>query len=339
MDENRKQPDDEIDVEIQRALDGLPADFSGFDRHYQDVIRPQLRARETDRMQAAQKARQGKWYGIAIGIAGVVLVLFLVRVPFLAIGGVMAGMGTYGFMRRDISQISREAKTLMVQPVAERLNLDFAEACGDQALVHEMRSLKLLPGWDRSEFEDKLTGVRNGVEFEFFEAHLEQKRSTRDGRGRTQTRWVTVFRGQCLRFDLDKAFYGTTLVLRDAGLFNGLGGVRGTKRARMEDPVFEKAFEVHTTDQVESRFLLTPDVMQDLVDLEKAFHGGKIRCAFDKGQVLIAVEGGDLFEPGGMFTPLDNPERIRDLLEDFGSVFQLIDALSKKDRTHRQGGV
>jgi len=338
MDENREEPD-EIDAEILQALDGLPADFSGFDRHYQDVIRPDLRAREAERINAAEKATKGKWLGVAIAIAGIVLGLFLVRMPFLTIGGVMAGFATYGVMQRDLKQISKEAKTLMVLPVAERLSLSFVEDCGQQPLVRDMRALKLLPGWDRSAFEDKLTGVRNGVDFEFFESHLEQKRMTRDSRGRTQTRWVTVFRGQCLRFDLDKAFYGTTLVLRDAGFFNGMGGVSGTKRARLEDPVFEKSFEVHTTDQVESRFLLTPDVMQELVDLEKAFHGGKIRCAFDNGQVIIAVEGGDLFEPGSMFTPLDNPERIRDLLADFGSVFQLVDALSKKERTSRLGDV
>jgi len=334
MEENR-EGNDGIDPDVLKALEDLPADFSGFDQHYQDVIQPGLRDREIDRQVAADKAVKGRWLGVGIGLVGIVVGLFLARVPFVTIGGIMAGLGTYGFMRRDLAQIGREAKTLMVLPVAERLGLSFTENCGPQDLVHDMRSAKLLPNWDRSNFEDKLTGVRNGVDFEFFEAHLEQRRRRTDSRGRTRTEWVSVFDGQCLRFDFHKTFYGTTLVLRDAGLFNRLGGVSGTKRARLEDPVFEKAFEVHTTDQVESRFLLTPDVMQELVDLETAFHGGKIRCAFTGGQVLIAVEGADLFEPGSLFTPLDNPERIRDLLADFSAVFQLIDALSKAERPPR----
>ena len=332
MDENRG-PDEDIDPEVLKALEGLPSDFGGFDRHYQDVIRPALRVREADRQAAAAKAIKGRWMGVAIGLAGVIIGLFLARVPFITIGGVMAGLGTYAFMRQDLAQIGKEAKTLMVTPVAERLGLSFTEDCGDQRLVHDMRAVKLLPGWDRSAFEDQLMGVRNGVDFEFFEAHLEVKRRRTDSRGRTRTEWVTVFRGQCLRFDFHKTFHGTTLVLRDAGLFNRLGGVSGTKRARLEDPVFEKSFEVHTTDQVESRFLLTPDVMQELVDLETAFHGSKLRCAFVDGQVLIALEGADLFEPGSLFAPLDNPDRIRDLLADFSAVFQLIDSLSEKDRS------
>ncbi len=335
MGENHEPSDENVDPEILRALEGLPADFASFDRHYQNVIRPQLRAREADRMQAAEKAIKGRWIGAGIAVLGILVGLFVLRVPFLAIAGGFAGFGAYGFMQRDLQRIGKDAKSLMVAPVAAHMGLTYNEICGEQMLVHDMRSLKLLPNWDRSDFEDKLTGTRHDVSFEFFEAHLEQKQRRTNSRGQTRTEWVTVFRGQCLRFDLDKAFYGTTLVLRDAGLFNRMGGARGTKRAKLEDPVFEKAFEVHTTDQVESRYLLTPDVMQDLVDLETAFHGGKLRCAFDNGQVFIAVEGADLFEPGSLFTPLDNPDRIRDLLEDFSSVFHLIDVLAKKTRSPR----
>jgi len=45
--------------------------------------------------------------------------------------------------------------------------------------------------------------------------------------------------------------------------------------------------------------------------------------------MFVAVEGGDLFEPGSMFTPFDNPERIRELLDDFAVVFNLIDTVSR----------
>jgi len=190
--------------------------------------------------------------------------------------------------------------------------------------------MKLVPSWDRDSYEDLLFGERNGVQFEFFEAHLEEKRVTRNSKGQTQSRWVTVFAGQCLRFQFHKTFHGRTLVARDAGLFNRFGGGSGMKLAKLEDPVFEKAFSVYTTDQVESRYLLTPDLMQRLVDLEEIFRGGNLRCAFRNGEVLIAVEGGDLFEPGGMFTPLDNPERVRELLDDFAAVFHLIDAMSEQ---------
>lgn len=184
-----------------------------------------------------------------------------------------------------------------------------------------------MPSWDRSDYEDHIIGNRNGIDFEFFEAHLEERRTTTDSKGRTQTRWVTVFRGQCIRFDFHKRFFGHTLVTRDAGFFNFMGKVTMGEldRARLESPEFEKAFEVYTSDQVEARFLLTPDMMQRLINLEDVFHGRKLRCAFEGGEMFIAVEGADLFEPGSLFTPLDNPERTRELLNDFAALFHLID--------------
>ncbi|MEL6325221.1 MAG: DUF3137 domain-containing protein, partial [Pseudomonadota bacterium] len=282
-----------------------------------------------DRVVAAKKARQGYFISGATGIGGGALSLFAFGMPQLLILVGLIVVGVLVYFGRDLQAIRKEAKSMMVLPIAQKFGLEFLEAPGNQPTVYEFREARLLPDWDRSDFEDKLTGRRGEVDFEFFEAHLEEKRTTRDSNGRTQTKWVTVFRGQCLRFDFHKPFLGETLVTRDAGIFNRFSGKRGMDRAKLEDPVFEKAFEVFTTDQVEARFLLTPDFMQRLVDIEQAFHGGKLRCAFIGGEMFVAVEGGDLFEPGSMFTPLDNPERIRELLDDFAVVFNLIDTVSR----------
>ena len=319
----------EIDPQVLEAVADLPADFAGFAEIYERDIRPGLLEREADRVRAAAKAVQGRWYGGGLAVLGGGLGFFVLALPLVGILAIVGGLGIVGIMGADLNRIGKEAKSLIVQPVAREFNLDFIEKPGDQPTVYEFRSAKLLPNWDRSNFEDRLTGRRGEVDFEFFEAHLEERRTTTDSRGRTRTRWVTVFRGQCLRLDFHKEFLGETLVMRDIGFFNRFGGGRGMKQAKLESPEFEKAFEVYTTDQVEARYLLTPDFMQDLIDLENAFHGGKLRCAFVGGEIFIAVEGGDLFEPGSMFAPLDNPERIRELLDDFSAVFHLIDTVSK----------
>ena len=97
-----------------------------------------------------------------------------------------------------------------------------------------------------------------------------------------------------------------------------------------------RLFSSATNDQVEARFLLTPDLMQRLINLEKVFHGSKLRCAFQDGELLIALEGGDLFEPGSLFTPLDNPERVRELLDDFAAIFNLIDSFADPEQLQRE---
>ena len=329
-----------IAEDILEAMAGLPSDFSDFPRIFQDDIRPSLLASEASRLKAADRARQATWIGGLIGIGGVLLSLLALKVPQLAIVSGIAGMGIAGAGRAPLSRIGKEAKTLIVEPIARHLALDFVPKPGPVDSIYDHNRVGLVPGWDRDAYEDHILGNRNGIDFEFFEAHLEEKRTTRDSNGRTQTRWVTVFRGQCIRFDFHKRFFGHTLITRDAGFFNFLGKVSmgELERARLESPKFEKAFEVYTSDQVEARFLLTPDMMQRLIDLEDTFHGRGLRCAFEGGEMFIAVEGADLFEPGSMFTPLDNPARTRELLNDFAAVFHLIDEVNRgrlKEEEHR----
>ncbi len=319
-----------IAEDILKAMAGLPADFKDFPRIFQDDIRPALQANEFARIKAADRARKATWIGGLVGVGGVLLSLLALKVPQLAIVAGIAGMGIVGVGRQPLSAIAKEAKSMIVEPIARHLALDFLPVPGNVDSIYDHKRVGLVPGWDRSAYEDLIVGNRNGIDFEFFEAHLEEKRTTRDSNGRTQTRWVTVFRGQCIRFDFHKRFFGQTLITRDAGFFNFMGNMTmgDLERARLESPDFEKAFEVYTSDQVEARFLLTPDFMQRLVDLEDVFHGKRLRCAFDGGEMFIAVEGADLFEPGSMFTPLDNPERTRDLLNDFAVLFHLIDQVS-----------
>ncbi|MEO0883631.1 MAG: DUF3137 domain-containing protein [Pseudomonadota bacterium] len=320
--------EEDLDAKVLDAMSGLPSDFSSFPKIYRDSILPALMSRERDRVAAAKEARTGWLSGGVGGILGAAIGFGVANAPLLGILAIIGGAGWAVYRTAALRQIGKEAKTLLVQPVAQEFGLVFDEHPGEQGTVYDFRRAKLLPNWDRSGFEDRLTGKRGEVDFEFFEAHLEEKRTTRDSNGRTRTRWVTVFQGQCIRFDFHKTFYGETLVARDSGIFNRFGGGGDMKRAKLEDPTFEKAFEVYTTDQVEARFLLTPDFMQKLVDLEEAFHGNKLRCAFVGGEMFIALEGGDLFEPGSMFKRLDDPNRIRELLDDFAAVFHLIDTVS-----------
>lgn len=309
-------------------LGNLPPEFSDFPRVYESEIRPQLIAREADRVAAAKKAIQTRWIGGAIVIGGAALGLAVFKAPVVAIILAIAGFGVVGWGNMGIMQLAGEAKHLIVTPIARELNLSFSPTPGECASIYKHKEVGVVPGWDRSKYEDLITGKRGEVDFELFEAHLEERRTTTDSKGRTQTTWVTVFRGQCLRLDFHKTFYGRTLITRDAGFFNRFGGGKGMQRASLEDPTFEKIFEVYTTDQVESRYLLTPDFMQKLVDLETTFKGGKLKAAFDGGEIFITVQGGNLFEPGSMFKPLDSADRVRELLSDFLAVFRIIDSVT-----------
>lgn len=316
------------DQAIQNALSDLPKEFQGFGQIFEDRIRPALLEREADRVKATKRAILCRWIAGGLIVAGIAGGILFQQLWVAFIFGFI-GLVVYAGGEHLVTQFAKEAKSLIVLPIAEQLGLHFTPEPGKVASIARHKEVGVVPGWDRAKYEDFITGERREVSFELFEAHLEERRTTTDSKGRTRTTWVTVFKGQCLRLDFHKTFYGRTLVTRDMGFFNRFGGGgKGMQRAGLEDPTFEKIFEVYTTDQVESRYLLTPDVMQKLVDIEQAFKGGKLKACFDQGEVLITVQGGNLFEPGSMFKPLDSADRVRELLQDFSAVFNIIDEIT-----------
>jgi hypothetical protein len=319
------------DLTLESALKGLPEDFGFFADRYRAQIQPQLVGREADRVAAIKRQRMFAIFGVVAALITSGTGFGLFQSPFgLFIGGIV-GFGLYAWGSNALNKLAKETKQMLVEPVSAQFGMTFDIDCAPPAEINVFRSLGLVPSWDRARYEDMLTGQRGDAPFRFFEAHLEEKRTTTDSKGRTRTTWVTVFRGQCLVARFHKEFNGVTKVFRDAGFFNALMklGQKG-QRVKLEDPVFEKAFEVYATDQIEARFILTPDFMERLLKLEKTFQGNRLRCAFSGGEMLLCVEGKNRFEPGSMYRPMDDLGRVRDILQDFAAVFLLIDAMSNR---------
>lgn len=320
-------------LSLSEAMAGLPKDFGFFAERFETAIRPKLTAREDDRIKAVKKQRNFGIIGVILAIAGTAIGFGVFQEPFGLFIGAIAGFGMYAWGSADINKLGKETKLMLVEPVTAEFGIHYEMNPAQPADMMTFRSLDLVPGWDRSKYEDRLTGLRNDTPYEFFEAHLEEKRTTTDGKGRTRTTWVTVFRGQCMVVKFHKQFQGVTKVYRDAGalnFFKKLGQMGKAQRVKLEDPVFEKAFEVYSTDQIEARFILTPDFMERLLGLERTFKGKQVRCAFSGGEMFLACEGKNLLEPGSMNRTMDDLGRVREMLEDFAAIFLLIDAMSQR---------
>ena len=319
------------ELSIDQVMSDLPKDFAFFGDRFRDVIQPQLASREDERVAAVKKQMRFAIIGAVVAVALSIGGFVLFQEPFGIFLGLIAGFGLYAWGSTDLNRLGKETKLMLVDPVAHEFGMTFDISPAPPAEINVFRSLGLVPGWDRAKYEDFLRGQRGDAPFQFFEAHLEERRTTTDSKGRTRTTWVTVFKGQCLTVKFPKQFKGITKVYRDAGAFNWLTKL-GVKepRVRLEDPVFEKAFEVYGTDQIEARFILTPDFMERLVGLERTFQGKQLRCAFAGGEMLLCVAGKNLLEAGSMHRRMDDLDRVREMLQDFAAIFLLIDAASHR---------
>lgn len=168
---------------------------------------------------------------------------------------------------------------------------------------------------DRYSGDDLVTGTIDKTSISFSEIHAEYKTETRDSKGRKQTQWHTIFKGLFFMADFNKEFNSFTVVMPDHaerafGKFGqtlqSLGTMFSTRELiKLEDAEFEKYFAVYSPNQVEARYILSPTMMEKLVEFRKSVNR-EIYISFNFSKVFIGVPiQEDLFEPAIMKTILD----------------------------------
>jgi hypothetical protein len=80
------------------------------------------------------------------------------------------------------------------------------------------------------------------------------------------------------------------------------------EKVSLEDIVFNKKFDVHSNDQVEARYILTPEMMEKLMELNKKI--GKIYLVIVDNKMYFGFPGIDLFE-------LKKVNNVENLFDDF----------------------
>ena len=131
--------------------------------------------------------------------------------------------------------------------------------------------------------EDRIEGCLGKTSFICSEVHAEERRarSTKNG---VQYYWEDIFKGFLFIADFHKEFQGETTVLRDSFFKIKMGA----SRVKMENPDFEKVFDVFSTNQIEARYLITPSMMERMLKLDSNFKKG-ITISFRNSTILVAI--------------------------------------------------
>jgi hypothetical protein len=256
----------------------------------------------------------------------------------ITLGAVIAA-GVWGY--QPIADARAAIKVGINSAIAESLGVAYAAEVEPGPEFSAARTYGLVPGFDRASFEDRWYGTLEGHGFNLYEAHLEERR----GSGKNR-RWVTVFRGVIIQMAFGRPFRSTTLLQR-AGAHRkwlGRGGIsdhvsfKGHRLDRVDQvhPAFGEVFGLFSDDQVEARVLVHPGYVEHLLGLESAFDAKELRALFRRGEVIIAVEGGNLFESGSMDASQDRP-RAEEAARQFGALAGLALAINQNERGRTLG--
>lgn len=239
--------------------------------------------------------------------------------------------GGFGWSERLQRTIINSLKQEMNGTLAQALGIAYRLVPESGPEFELAQEYELLPSYDDSYFQDEWRGNVGGTEFLLFELTLTE--TTGSGKSR---KTVTVFRGMILRMRFARPFLGTTLVKRNGIKFSFFGetksyGGHSLERIKMVDPRFEKAFDVYGSDQVEGRYLVHPSYCERLLELEAQFSGEKLCALFYRGDLLVTIETGNLFESATL-DPAQDRQLLGQTIDQFASITRLIQTLNEQPR-------
>lgn len=267
-------------------------------------------------------------------VVGVILSLIFIQYGDIAlapviIGGLIAA-GIYAWQIKSyVHDFKDQIIAKIVKFVDESLTYDkhsyLPESDFQACKIYQRRP-------DRYKGDDRVRGQVGSTQIDFSEIHAQYV--TRDSKGRTQTH--TIFKGLFFKGDFNKYFHGETFVLPDKSekLFGNFFQKMNVSRpplVKLEDPEFEKLFVVYGTDQIESRYILSPALMKRITDFRNKTGRG-IGLAFVRSCVYMTIPySRNLFEPK-VFQTLLNFSPIRQYFEDVAMAVGIVEDLNLNTR-------
>ena len=304
----------------------------GFAEHYRTRLLPRVKNYEKKRIKALNVARIRCLKSIPIIIVLLGIILAISNSDVLRKNTVSAFLISVGiisvivvFIYSSINKYKTSIKGKIFPRILEFAG-DFVYKPNYSAPFAQYKKYDILPPFDPpvSFSEDYVKGTYNNVNIEFFEARLM--------RGAHFKGKKAVFNGVIAKISVNKKFSSKTVIRADKGSFgdwvSGRKLPENQEVVRLEDPKFDKLFNVYSNDQIEARYLLTTTFMERLIEVEKAFGSQKIECCFYKQYLVMAIHLiKDWFEPGPITEIEDFRDDSKKLLADINSIFNICDTL------------
>jgi hypothetical protein len=216
----------------------------------------------------------------------------------------------------------KHTKAALLHKIAEALGLQFSPTgCFP---LDSITKHGILPPHDVEHIEDGFHGSVNGIDLGFQEIRLMSRvRDTDD-----KIRYEQSFWGLVLRLKIAKTLSAHTVVLPRRKMANFFRRqFTPFQPISLVSPQFEKRFEVLSTDQVESRYILDPAFMERMMEAAALIGTKDVEISFLGDEMAFAIEHArPMFEIGWLFKPL-KPETLTDTVNELQCVLHIVAAL------------
>jgi hypothetical protein len=291
------------------------------------VLQPALDTLEAERVRIMASLRNAGFISLCVFLVGSIIAVIIAAIFRISASAFLFGLpaliggGIFAWTYSSCAKEYRNGFKMLVIPhivnsVATALNGQLNYQPDSGVNESEFNACGFFSDPDRYQCEDLIQGRIGETQLRFSEVHAEREERTRDSRGNTSRRYVTIFKGLFFIADFNKDFRGTTLVTPDmTERFLGRFGQKlqefGAKFSfssrelvKLEDPEFEKVFAVYSGDQIEARYLLSTSLMRRLLDF-RAKCKSDFHLAFMANHIYLAIPlNSNWFEPPAFTQPL-----------------------------------
>jgi hypothetical protein len=290
-----------------------------FQSLFENTLKPQLVLLERQRKMIAN----GKYAIYAMLPLAIIEFLILknninAAIMFLAIP-ILAGVSISAYLKPKQDQYLADFKRNIIWPLIQLVSPDLEYDPNDGITKYQFITTGIYDGMiDDYRSEDMIRGVIGETNISFCEV-LATRHAGRHAE--------TIFSGIIVIADFNKNFNGKTIIRPTAanlGQFGKWVTEIGHENAivHLENVEFEKKFEVYGSDQVEARYIITPLLMEKLLQIEKEFNT-PITVSFVQSFICIGIpHDGDLFEPRLLKSVTDT-----DYLEEYYHYLMLVTGL------------
>lgn len=242
-------------------------------------------------------------FGRFMLIAGVLIVILVMMAIFsklmflwgaAGIAFVIAIVYYFGILNPDIKEYKIEVKQILVETVLKEKFTDLTYSAN--GLPQErFDNAELYNHYTNYTSNDLIRGRYQGRAFICSDVYINEVRST----GKS-TVTIDIFKGHFFILDISRQIDSLTQVYPKVfiGNDNHSGGLFDntpkTEKLKLESVEFNREFAVYCEDGQEAFYLLTPKVMQILLDLKKRLD---LSCSFYDNKLYVAVaDKNDPFE-------------------------------------------
>lgn len=294
------------------------------------------------------RKKMHQWKNIAILIIVLTLALLFVGNTVTRIisstVGLLVAIYVFALAQYEYKKLIPFYKKEVVARVIKIINPEFLYSINDHVENHIFNESKIFTTESfECDGDDMVTGKIGKTEFKFSELHARQEYFDEKGVNKGSN-GPTIFHGIFFCAEFNKKINGKTLVLpnkhKDITTVLGHEKLRSEfygELVKLENKEFEEMYSVYSDSQQEARYIITPVMMEAMVQVFKAykrpiyfsFIGDNVYCAINFYNNNGVIKG--LFEPSGKKTDTDFNE-IKEIYHLFSLIETVINEMNLNTR-------